>query len=190
MIREVRLALIVAGLLASQASAELITNGSFETGDFTGWTVSAGFTGVNSSGGPGGYSAQDGLYYAYLGNVGGLGTISQTFATSPGGQYTLSYYLASNGTTPNEFRTDVNGVTLIDQTDISSQPYTHTTFSFTASGATSTVTFFSRNDPDYLALDNVSVNAASVPEPASGLLWAVAGIGMTIVRFRRRACGA
>jgi hypothetical protein len=157
---------------ASQASANLLVNGSFETGDFTGWTVNAGATVVQQSGGLGGYSAEDGNYYAALGNVGlPLGTVSQSFTTTAGDSYTLTYYLASNGTTPNEFRTDINGTTYFDQTNISTQPYTLYTYTFTATGSSSTLTFYERDDPNYLALDNVSVNLAPVtavvPEPST-----------------------
>src|SRR5579872_5052181 len=61
--------------ISSPAAAQLVTNGSFETGDFTGWTVNAGATFV-ASGGFDGYPAEDGNYFAALGNVGGIGTVS------------------------------------------------------------------------------------------------------------------
>ncbi|HZW30199.1 MAG TPA: DUF642 domain-containing protein [Isosphaeraceae bacterium] len=162
---------------ASQASANLLVNGSFETGDFTGWTVNANNTSVEPSGisGFGGYNAEDGHYYAALGNVASagppLGTVAQSFTTTAGDSYTLTYYLASNGTTPNEFRTDINGTTYFDQTNIPTQPYTLYTYTFTATGSSSTLTFYERDDPNYLALDNVSVNLAPltavVPEPST-----------------------
>jgi Protein of unknown function (DUF642) len=184
---------LLAGVTAEARADLILTNGSFETGDFSGWTVSAGATGVSLSGGPGGYAPEDGNYYAYLGNVGGLGTISQTFATTAGQEYTLAYYLASNGTQPNEFKTTVNGATLFDQSNIVSQPYTLYTFNFTAAGTTSTLTFSERDDPNYLALDNVSVIADTIaaPEPSTiALAVASLPIGLVVWLRRRRAASA
>jgi hypothetical protein len=62
------------------------------------------------------------------------------------------------------------------------------TFDFVSAGPTSTVNFFSRNDPAYLALDNVSVNGRSVPEPSAIALFGVGAIGfVAALRKRRKA---
>src|SRR5437762_11025886 len=87
-------ALGVSGL----ASANLVTNGSFETGNFTGWTLSGstGFTGVECPGapfaGPG-----DGNCDAFLGSVGSDGTLSQTLTTVPGQTYHISFDFQPDG---------------------------------------------------------------------------------------------
>ena len=170
--------LALMGPMAASSRGNFILNGSFETGDFTNWTQVGGATGVALTGGPGGYAPEDGNYYAYLGTVGGLGTLSQSFATTVGQSYILTYYLASNGTTPNEFRTDINGTTYFDQVNIPTQAYTLYTYTFTATGTSSTLEFFERNDPNYLALDNVAVNLAptSVPEPSTLILSTLGGL--------------
>ena len=168
---------ILMGGLSTSAHANYIVNGSFETGNFSSWTLNASAT-VVVAGGAYGYPAEDGSYYAALGTVGGLGTISQSFATTAGQSYILSYYLASNGTTPNEFRTDINGTTFFDQVNIASQSYMLYSDTFTATGSTSTLTFYERNDPSYLALDNVSVNPSAVPEPASFFMVCVGAVGI------------
>jgi hypothetical protein len=163
-----------------QAKADFIVNGGFETGDFNGWTVSAGFTSVT---GPfDGFNPHGGNFFAALGNVGGLGTLSQTIVDNPGQLDTLSLYLGSDGGIPNEFKVEFNGVVLYDQLNLpdtrgnSSQ---YNLLSFTVAGTGSdTLTLFERNDPGYLALDDVSLNPAAsanpVPEPASLVL---AGLG-------------
>ncbi len=192
----------VALLLAGAGSAHadnIVVNGGFETGNFSGWTQNGSFTIV--TGGPkhtgnyvGGYGPHSGDYFAGLGTVGSLGTLSQTLNTVAGQTYTLSYFMASDGGTPNEFRVDWNGSTLIDQTGIGKQGYTGFTFQVTATGATSTLTFYERNDPGYLSLDDVAVlgpaaglGGGTAPEPSSLLLLGIGALGMAgFKRMRRR----
>ena len=81
------LVLALTFLLGTSAmAAELVVNGGFETGDFTGWTVNASSTFVSrtvNSGTP--VTPISGLYSAWLGQVGSDGTISQTPPTCPTG---------------------------------------------------------------------------------------------------------
>jgi hypothetical protein len=180
--------LAVAAILAAggaHAAANLITNGSFETGDFTGWTQggNTGFTGVVTSGFDG-ITAEDGNYFAALGPVGSDGTLSQTFTDTPGVTYESSFWLASDGDTPNDFSVTGPGtLSLPTQTDIPAQPFEQFFGFFTGSGL-DTITFTFRNDPGYLGLDNVSVTS-TVPEPAA---WAsmILGLGLAGAALRRR----
>ncbi len=75
-------------LLAHPVSANLITNGGFETGDFTGWAhVGGNVDGTNP----------------YSGNFAAIffppgGDLQQSVATTPGASYTLNFFLAHTGT--------------------------------------------------------------------------------------------
>jgi hypothetical protein len=163
----------------AHASTNLLTNGSFETGDFTGWTVggNTGFTGVQS--GP----AEDGTYYAYLGAIGSDTTLSQTFSDTSGQPLVVSYWFSSDGGTPNDFSATWDGTTLYSATDIAATGgWERFEFAVTGTGS-DTLEIFARNDPGFQLLDNVFVGA---PEPAAWalMLTGFAGLG---VALRRRA---
>ena len=81
----------------------LVVNGSFETGDSTGWML-VGQQGLEAAGqvtpGPLGTdttSSQDGSYHWYDGAVGGVDGVAQIVSTTVGQDYTLSFWLAADG---------------------------------------------------------------------------------------------
>src|ERR1700761_4907020 len=79
----VRHALALAILADGTTAIAQVNNGSFETGDFSWWTVSGdtGFVGVcDVTNCPGGFAPQDGNFAGYFGPVGDTATISQTIA--------------------------------------------------------------------------------------------------------------
>ena len=122
--RPIRAALLAAlGVFASQAHANLLVNGNFETGDLSGWTVSQGPSLVTpdpsnpfSVGRPfsaavTGTRALDGAYSARIvteSDVGSdmphsvlcSGTLSQTLLTTPGQEYTLSFLVQADQASP------------------------------------------------------------------------------------------
>jgi hypothetical protein len=173
--------LLVAGSLfllnAPSASAQLV-NGGFETGDFTGWTQSGNttFTSVvnNAS------LAHSGNDYASFGPTGSLGFITQTVATTPGGNYTLSFWLwntaSANNNTPNEFQVLWQGAVVLDLINVApSNDYVNTVMSLTATGATADLAFGFRHDPSFFFFDDVTLSASGVPEPATWTLMGMSG---------------
>jgi hypothetical protein len=171
-------ALAVAGF---QAYGQLVANGGFETGDFTGWTW-GGNTGATGVAG-GGY-AHSGSYGAYLGPVGSDGTLTQTIATTAGDAYNITFWHFGYNGTPNDFSVSFGGIVLLSYVNDTTQPTTYTQYTFTevATSASSVLQFAFRNDPAYQGLDDVSVvdtGVASAPDFGPGFaLTAVTLLGV------------
>jgi hypothetical protein len=178
----VLLAILAFTLLSVQtAGADLMTNGGFETGDFTGWTRSGnmGFTGVSTS------EPHSGIYSASFGPVGSDGYITQNIATTPGAQYGLDFWLKSDGGTHNDYNVTWGAQTLVSQTNLGSFGWTEYQYSVVAAGASTALTFGFRQDPAYFHLDDVSLRAtSSVPEPCSMLFLGAGLVGL--VGFRKK----
>jgi hypothetical protein len=146
----------------------LVQNGGFETGDWTGWTLSSdGYSLVDSSS-ISRISPHSGTYLAALGAEGSPGMLSQTLQTVASRSYLLSLWLNSptvrGGNTPNEFSVSWNGNTLFDQVNIPPiSGWTNLQFIVTAAGSSTVLQFGERDDPWYLGLDDVSLT----PIPAA-----------------------
>lgn len=147
-------------LTITAVNAEIVLNGGFETGDFTNWTVvdTSGNTFVDNGSNYTGIVPHSGAYYAALGPVGSLGSLSQTLTTDIGQSYLLSLWLNSpDGDTPNEFLVNWNGSTIFDQTNMPATGWRNLQFVVTATGTNTLLQFQSRNDPSFFGLDDVSV---------------------------------
>ena len=161
--------------LAGQARADqnLVVNGSFATGDFTGFTLSGDTGQVFVAGNPN--IGSPSMFAAALTTSSAVGTLSQSLNTVAGQEYTVSFMLQGDGATPNMFSATLGTTPLVTLTDVPATPAATTyTFDYTATASPSVLAFNFRDDPGYLYLTGISVvpfNA--VPEPP-----AVIGLGM------------
>ncbi len=171
----VLIALGVVNAVPAQA-ANLVTNGGFETGDFSGWTLSGTDSSPSLNGiyyGVDDVDANTGAYGAFFGPVGGVLTLAQTLATTPGAGYTITFALRQD-TDPspgylNSLSVQLGTSTAYSATNIPAEDYTLYTVYGSSSSSASPLRFNLRNDGGYFSLDDVSVTAGT-PEPASFLL--------------------
>jgi hypothetical protein len=146
----------------------LVANGSFETGDFTGWTLGGNFaplsagaqTFINGE-------AQSGVAAAGLGSVDTDGTLSQNIQTTAGQHYTLDFWLANASSGPNDFTVKWNGIELLALVNAPVQAYTEYTFDVVGTAGTSQLEFDFRQDPSYWSLDSISVTSVGMQTPVT-----------------------
>lgn len=190
-------ALALTALLASQSAFadQLVTNGGFETGDFTGWNLAGPVTtsafasdyyGVDT------LDAATGTYGAYLGSEFSALQLSQTLTLADSHSYTVSFSLANLGGPltgfNNAFSVKLGGVTVFTETNAPANNFTNYSFSFNTTSTFPTsdlLLITSENDASYFSLDNVSVSTAT-PEPATALL-IIPALGLLALRRRKTA---
>lgn len=162
----------------SASALNLVENGGFESGDFSGWLRNGAFMYVT------GNHPLSGAFAADLGTAGTLGSLSQTVMTMPGYEYELRFDLANSGGLTNEFYALVNGTTLFSLVNGGNTPYATVSGVFTAGATPTEITFLERNDVGAFSMDNVSVDLAPVPEPSTLLLLGIGLLGAGFLRKR------
>lgn len=174
--------------LCDAVGGNLVFDCGFEMG-FSGWTLSGNTVDIFAQGDPiPGYTvvANSGSDFASFGPIGSDGFISQTLSTLPGQIYNVSWYLEvgsdSGASNPNDFSVTWGGTPVFSMTDLpATSSYTQYSFTEVATSSSTNFTIGFRDDPAYLFLDDVDVNA--VPEPG---YFAAAGFGLLAILFAHK----
>jgi hypothetical protein len=193
-------------IAAPPASANLISNGDFETGNFSGWTVTPpdGNVVVLSGSdyqpccGTTGTGAELSNHFASFGpgNIAITGvTIGQTFSTIAGQTYNFSFNYGALGGGSEQLQFEIiTGASQQILTAVANDDLDHVfqsmTGTFIASSST-TIKFgdlggladTQANNVDFI-LDNISVTA--VPEPSTWAMLLLGFAGLGFIGFRRR----
>jgi hypothetical protein len=173
----------------TSAQANLLTNGSFESGAFvnqgndtmslavgstviTGWTVVTDTTAWIGATNPFGLSASNGSFFLDLTNYQAgapFAGMSQTVATTPGATYSLAFDLGSSTFwgRPDSITASAAATsqTFTAPSTGGNNDWQSVSMQFVASSATTTVRLQGASGINYIGLDNVDVEFVSGPVP-------------------------
>ena len=178
------LSLILTGVAGQAARADLVTNGNFATGDFTGWVTSDSSIVIDTFYTPP-YNSD-----VYDAAFTGTGILSQVLATTAGMGYTLSFSVLDDS----PFFLDTFTVTLggfsavVYGSDASS--YTMETFNVPGSDILGGDTLSFQGSALFgdWHLDDVSLVPTVAPEPPAGAI--LVGAVLMVLSLRRRGRSA
>jgi hypothetical protein len=182
------------------SSGNLVANCGFETGDFTGWTLSGNdvpnelgnLYGVEGTDPLDGISPNSGSFHAFIADLdSNATTLAQTLHTKAGDLYDVSFYLAQD-TTPstqysNELIVDFGATTLVSLNAMPVQGYTLYTFAVAATSTSTPISFTIGNGLGETLLDDVKVTdtVAPTPEPSTWSLFLLGGFVLLLAQKRR-----
>jgi len=147
------------------SARSLVINGDFETGTFAGWTTMPAPIGSDFGVGP--VPLAHDTLGAFFGATGpDFDSISQTFATTPGAFYDLSFFyqVVEPGSPPNNgFRVLFNNALVFENLNAISGFGTFTFTNLQATGSVTTLEFQGRNVLGFDYLDDVFVTPILTP---------------------------
>jgi hypothetical protein len=169
------------------ASPNLVQNGGFETGDFTGWSLS----GDTGSAFVSNNDPHSGQFAANFDPVNGFVYLSQDLNTTPGVDYNLIFWPKWIDIPPDILQVDWNGQLIFSQSNVTSYPWTEISINnlLATSGQTELTFGFMMTDAQSLwKLDDVTVTPQTTPEPGTMMLFGSGILGIAGV-LRRRLMG-
>ena len=187
---------LATALSPTAAQANLLVNGSFETGTLAGWSSSEGS--LNPFGTTYG-AGMDGTYWAWLAGYERPVTMTQTVSGLTVGKiYTLKFIQASEYSSMDRVRVSVNGgagTLFTSPSYISGGPgngfwnvWVQQTYTFKALSSTNTIQFdtVGINQGGYdVGIDKIDLTTGTVPEPATWSML-ITGFGLVGLAARRR----
>lgn len=168
-------------------SGNLVVNCGFETGDFTGWSLSGNdvpgelnnLYGVEGTDPVDGISPNSGSYQAFVADLdSNATTLSQSLTTVAGDEYSISFFLAQD-TPPtssygNELSVSFDGNVLASLSDIGVEGYTRYSFTGVTSDNSTDLSLTLGNSLGEFLLDDVTVVYSPEPSTWTMLLGGVA----------------
>lgn len=195
--------------ISQVASANLVTNGSFESGGYIpssndtmtlsvgstvmdGWTVTEDFIAWIGPANPWSLLANEGDFFLDLTDFSTgfpFGGVSQTIKTDKGQSYELSFDLGSSNRwgRPSAIEASAAGTsnTFTSNTVGGISDWDRFSMVFTANSESTTISLTGTTGSRYIGLDNVSVSA--VPVPAALLLFLSGMLGIFLFGYSKRA---
>jgi hypothetical protein len=183
------LATVLIALTGPASATEYLANGGFESGDFSGWDLSAPVNTTSVVPTTFGYGAESGSFYAYAGPpTSAPGILFQAFPDNVGALLTVSGWAIGLTYDPPGTLGQVSyffdGVKL-GSPDLSSGNWIQSKFQVRATGSDTFVVQFG-NDESFNGLDNFSVSddfttSRDVPELSTWVMMLIGLIGMGLL---------